>query len=47
MKIKIYTEELTKRDEEEEEEGFMLFSLVLLGIIRSVLGFEEIHGKDG
>ena len=45
MKIKIYTEELTKRDE--EEEGFMLFSLVLLGIIRSVLGFEEIHGKDG
>ena len=46
MKIKIYTEELTKRDKEEEE-GFMLFSLVLLGIIRSVLGFEEIHGKDG
>lgn len=30
MKIKIYTEELTKRDEEEaykEEEGFMLFFL--------------------
>lgn len=46
MKIKIYTEDLTKRDEEEEE-GFMIFSLVLLGIIRSVLGFEEIHGKDG